>query len=60
MSEDKLKNVRKMIDKNRLTFSEVVNLKEAFSPKVFRYLYVCLQSEFEILRELEELLLNGK
>lgn len=60
MSEDKLKNVRKLIDKNRLTFSEVVNLKEVFSPKVYKYLYEFLQSEFEIFRGLEEILLNGK
>lgn len=60
MSEDKLKNVRKLIDNNRLTFSEVVNLKEVFSPKVYRYLYEFLQSEFEIFRGLEEILLNGK
>lgn len=58
--KEAIKNVRKCIDNNRSAFSEVVNLKECFTPKTYKYLYLTLQSEFEIYRGLEEFILNGK
>lgn len=57
--KERLKNVRKLIDNNRKAFTELVNLKDCFTAKTYGYMFQTLQSEFEIYRKIEGVLLNG-